>query len=420
MGEGSIFVAAPDLTPAAWAAELGGTRIAREADVGELYAIVLAARHPDGRDLSHRFMLALAKSEHQYGDDPTSVEAAYGTRSWGMRRTLADPDIAAASSVETPKGRFVRYRRWEDSLYDCCYALTAPGFVYQREGRETVAAVCARWSPAADGNAPAEKVAAIDAVMARLAGGEGEGVATPTIVEKLTPINHWRGRDGHRVEAIVLHVAEGLRDGVLAWFNDPASEASAHYLVNKDGSIWRFVGEEDTAWANGVVKRPNRADPLIDSWVAAGINPNRRTISIETEGWHYEDLTPPQLASVAWLAADITRRRGLPADGTRLLGHNEIDSVTRARCPSLSREEWAAIVAGLAAPAPAPAERAPSVRSYVDPATGEPVTEVRWGGRAKRVLGTNFVDLGISVEGVPSGTWDRTLRANRFEPWRER
>lgn len=165
------------------------------------------------------------------------------------------------------------------------------------------------------------------------------------IVQEFIAGNFWAGRAGHAVEAVCFHVAEGGRAGVKAWFNDPKSQASAHYLINKDGSIWQFVRESDTAWANGVVCSPNMADPLIAGWVRSGINPNRVTISVETERWRQERLTPQQLAACGELSAAIHRRYRLPVDGSRLIGHGEIDSVNRGRCPSFSDQEWTAIIA---------------------------------------------------------------------------
>lgn len=223
-------------------------------------------------------------------------------------------------------------------------------------------------------------VAKILAVANALLLAQEDGMA-PTIEQHLTPVNHWEGRSGNPVEAIVVHVSEGGKAGVESWFKNPASEASAHYLVNKDGTIWQFVKEADTAWANGIVNAPNMDDPLIAGWVNAGVNPNRRTISIETERQWTERLTVPQLASLAWLCADIHARYTLPTDGSRLLGHNEIDSVNRAHCPSLSAAEWSVLVKGLsgATPAPAPAMQSP----IITPAH-------TWGGKG-RVISLTLV-----------------------------
>ena len=169
------------------------------------------------------------------------------------------------------------------------------------------------------------------------------------VIEKLLPagVNHSKGRNGRRIKAIFIHVAEGGERGVTSHFNNPSVEASAHYLVCKDGRVIQYVRDEDTAFANGRLNAPNLDDPLIAEWVRTGVNPNSESLSIETERFHQERLTPAQQASLNELVAAKTREFGLPTDGSRLYGHNEVDSVSRARCPSLIRAEWDSMLAAM-------------------------------------------------------------------------
>ena len=169
------------------------------------------------------------------------------------------------------------------------------------------------------------------------------------IIEKLLPpgVNHSAGRNGRRIKAIFVHVAEGSERGVTSHFNNPSVEASAHYLVCKDGRVIQYVRDQDTAFANGRLNAPNLDDPLIAEWVRTGVNPNSESLSIETERFFQERLTPAQQASLNELVATKTRQFGLPTDGSRLYGHNEVDSVSRARCPSLIRAEWDSIIAAM-------------------------------------------------------------------------
>jgi len=159
--------------------------------------------------------------------------------------------------------------------------------------------------------------------------------------------NRWAGRDGERVRAICLHVAEGGRAGVLSWFGNPASEASSHYLINKDGSVWQFVREEDTAWANGAVNGPDRSIGWLDDCLRRGQNPNRLTVSIETERRWWEPLTPEQYAALVTLGRAILARHGLGAGRETVIPHAAIDSVDRARCPG--NVDWGRLMADLAA-----------------------------------------------------------------------
>ena len=174
--------------------------------------------------------------------------------------------------------------------------------------------------------------------------------------------NFWPGRGGERVRAVCLHVSEGSRGGVLSWFSDPKSDASAHYLVNNDGSVWQFVHEEDTAWANGEVREPDRRIPWLDDCLRRGQNPNRLTVAIETERRWQEPLTAPQYAALVELLRGVLARHALPADREHIVPHSAIDSVNRAHCPG--NLDWDRLLADLATPPEA-------ARTF--PATGQTV-----------------------------------------------
>ncbi len=160
--------------------------------------------------------------------------------------------------------------------------------------------------------------------------------------------NRWAGRGGERVRAICLHVSEGARGSVLSWFANPASDASAHYLVNKDGTVWQFVREEDTAWANGAVNSPDRTIGWLDDCLRRDQNPNRLTVSIETERRWWEPLTAAQYAALVALARAILARHGLVAGRETLIPHAAIDSVDRANCPG--NLDWTRLLTDLATP----------------------------------------------------------------------
>lgn len=250
---------------------------------------------------------------------------------------------------------------------------------------------------------------AIEAIWAAIIAEKG-GIVAPEIVQKLTSVNYWQGRNGQSPQAVVVHVAEGSKGSTDSWFHNPDAEASAHYEVNKDGGVWQYVREEDSAWANGIVNKPNMGDPLIASWINAGINPNRTTISIETEGFHNEDLTPAQLASLCWLVADIHGRYGWPTDGSRLMGHYEFDAVNRPNCPSLSAAEWAEIRAAIAGqPAPNPATPAHPA-GYLE--QGQPDT-FNWNGEGV-ITARTATFYNPDEQAYYTRTWNN---AQGFTPW---
>jgi hypothetical protein len=57
-------------------------------------------------------------------------------------------------------------------------------------------------------------------------------------------------------------------------------------------------------------------------------------------------------------------------------------------------------------------------RSYID-ANGVPTTEIKWGGKAKKVLGTAYVDIGIQVENAAGETYHRSIVNGEGKEWVE-
>jgi len=161
------------------------------------------------------------------------------------------------------------------------------------------------------------------------------------IIKRLTPINHWRGRDGHKVRAVVLHITDGdTAASAIDWFHNPKSEVSAHYVIDRDGTVYQVVVEDDTAWTNGPIHAPNLIVPAVRRWQQYGINPNKETISIEAAGTPATGWSRQQLDVGRTLARDICHRYGLTPGRDTIIGHRDIDSVNKARCPSLTKEQW--------------------------------------------------------------------------------
>lgn len=248
------------------------------------------------------------------------------------------------------------------------------------------------------------------------------------IIEKLLPVVDGRrintsGPRGQRARAIVWHVAEGSESGVTSWFHNPASGASTHYLVCKDGRVIRYVPEDETPWANGAINKPNLANPVVKGIVESGINPNRLTISIETEGYtaEYRSADSPLGRALAELTREIMLRHGIPLTDDHILGHNEIDSVNRGRCPG--NLDWAGLLAAVKGGGDAPPvgggevrePQADSAAVYVN-ARGETVAVVNFGGVAVKA-DANFADIGVTVENSKGERYDRTLRGGVMLPW---
>lgn len=96
-------------------------------------------------------------------------------------------------------------------------------------------------------------------------------------IDWLPSPNYWQGRNGMAVEGIVYHGTAG--PNAAQWFQNPASQVSAHYVILKDGHLIQTVALDNSAWHAGVVS-PN--SPYADR-----PNPNYWTIGIE----HERDVT---------------------------------------------------------------------------------------------------------------------------------
>ncbi len=81
-----------------------------------------------------------------------------------------------------------------------------------------------------------------------------------------TPSPHYNNRpDPNDISGLVLHsTANSTLSGVVAWFQNPESYLSAHYVVGKDGKIVQMVRDRHRAWHAG--KSEWRGKPDLNSW----------------------------------------------------------------------------------------------------------------------------------------------------------
>ena len=94
--------------------------------------------------------------------------------------------------------------------------------------------------------------------------------------------NRNAGGMGHIV-GLVLHIQQGYEDGSEAWFKNPASKASAHFLNPKKGPLEQLIDTADKAWAQA--------------------NGNLNWVSVENEGFVPDKLTASQVENCARLLA---------------------------------------------------------------------------------------------------------------------
>lgn len=150
-----------------------------------------------------------------------------------------------------------------------------------------------------------------------------------TIVQIPSP-NYHPGRQGYRVEAIVVHIMEGTLEGTDSWFRSPSSQVSAHYGIGQRGDVHQYVQQEDTAWHAGRVNNPSWS--LIKrSGENLYVNPNLYTVGIEHEGSTDSDWSDAMYATSAALIREIAQKWQIPLDRGHVIGHHEIYSLKT--CP---------------------------------------------------------------------------------------
>lgn len=111
-------------------------------------------------------------------------------------------------------------------------------------------------------------------------------------------------QDGAKIVACAIHSTEshprpGNADleAIRSWFDNPASQASSHYVIDDDGNSWQMVGDFAKAWTIGVA----------NSWTL-----NYELIGHAADSrWRWRQRMP-QLKKLAQHLAHAHRRHGVP------------------------------------------------------------------------------------------------------------
>lgn len=160
-------------------------------------------------------------------------------------------------------------------------------------------------------------------------------VTTYEIAWKGSP-NFTAGREYGPPVAIIDHIMAGSIGSATSWFANSASQVSAHFGVAKDGRIYQYVKTSDSAWANGIVNKPNLAIGWIKDAIKKKLWLNALTVSIEHEGQPGDEMPEAQYQATLWLHRQLIAEFGIPADRDHICRHADIDSVSRANCPGPS------------------------------------------------------------------------------------
>jgi N-acetylmuramoyl-L-alanine amidase len=149
----------------------------------------------------------------------------------------------------------------------------------------------------------------------------------------LTSGSFWLGH--YDRAAICNHIMQGHIPGSEARFNDKKQEVSAHFGVGYDGRVVQWVSMDNSAWSNGILEPGwNVLLPWLFEAVQKNIEINRRTISIEHEGFPGEPMPEAQYQSTLDLHSFIIRTYPTiyPSRKT-IVRHSDISPKSRANCP---------------------------------------------------------------------------------------
>ena len=135
-----------------------------------------------------------------------------------------------------------------------------------------------------------------------------------------------REANGLRIRWIVTHDIEGSESSCIKWFQDPAAEASSHYVIGYDGTVYEMVAEKDIAWHAG-------------NW-----DYNQHSIGIEHAGFaDTGGFTDAEYRASAKLVAFLMRKYNMtlvrpsgiapadPENGGGVIGHDQVPDPSNAQ-----------------------------------------------------------------------------------------
>ena len=101
-------------------------------------------------------------------------------------------------------------------------------------------------------------------------------------------INTNYSEGGNNPNKVIVHIMAGTLSGTDSWFHNSQAQASAHFGVGRDGTIYQWVAINDTAWH--------------------AANANTSAVGIENEGQSGWTLTKAQIEANAQIFAWVHKQ----------------------------------------------------------------------------------------------------------------
>jgi len=123
---------------------------------------------------------------------------------------------------------------------------------------------------------------------------------------------NYNSRPGLTIDCIVIHDTESdTAAAALSWFESPDSGVSAHYVIDRDGTVYRCVPDELRAWHAGTSELEGRT------------NVNDFSLGIELVGFATETFTDAQIDVLVELCVELCLK--YPAiTVARIVGHADV------------------------------------------------------------------------------------------------
>lgn len=132
---------------------------------------------------------------------------------------------------------------------------------------------------------------------------------------KQIPSPNFQPRGSNVPQIIVLHCPVGTMQGCIATFENRQSKVSAHYVVDRDGTIVQMVDLANAAWH--AMHYPNMIGigiEMVDKYMVGGY-PTRGCMA--DPQW----FATAQLAAVADLVSALMTKFNIPLN--KVMGHND-------------------------------------------------------------------------------------------------
>lgn len=156
------------------------------------------------------------------------------------------------------------------------------------------------------------------------------------INKKITPYNHYNGRNGQGIQYIVIHYvgALGGAEANCSYYASGDIGASAHYYVGFSGEIWQSVEDCNGAWSVGGGKQGSGGGAFYgkaDNYNTLNIEMCVRkrstaTMNANDQDWYYEEAT---VKATIELTKILMQKYGIPVDW--VIRHYDVNGKT---CPN--------------------------------------------------------------------------------------